>query len=59
MRISKKSCNFATEMKKKEYIYPEMEVISLTGLFMDGMAGFSGGEHTGGGNGAPARTDVF
>ncbi|MBR1380931.1 MAG: hypothetical protein IJ554_00475 [Paludibacteraceae bacterium] len=46
-------------MKKKEYIYPEMEIISLTGLFMDGMAGFSGGEHNSAGNGAPARTDVF
>lgn len=59
MRISKKSCNFATEMKKKEYIYPEIELIVLTGRVMDGMAGFSGGEHNSGGNGAPARTDVF
>lgn len=58
MRISKKSCNFATEMKKKEYIYPEMEVISLTGLFMDGMAGVSDKSQPGGG-GAPPRTAVF
>lgn len=45
-------------MKKKEYIYPEMEIISLTGLFMGGMAGGSDkGEP--GGSGAPPRTAVF
>ncbi|MDD6747209.1 MAG: hypothetical protein PUD97_03190 [Paludibacteraceae bacterium] len=45
-------------MKKKEYIYPEMEIISLTGLFMDGMAG---GSYKGdpSGSGAPPRTAVF
>lgn len=59
MRISKICSNFATEMKKKEYTYPEIEVIVLTGRVMDGMAGFSGGEHNSAGNGAPARTDVF
>ena len=41
-------------MKKKEYIYPEMEIISLTGLFMGGMAGRSDkGEPE---PGAPPRT---
>lgn len=47
-------------MKKKEYIYPEMEVISLTGLFMDGMAGVSDkGEPGVTTPPAPPRTAVF
>ena len=58
MRISKKSSTFAPHMKKKQYIYPEMEIISLTGLLMEGMAGGSyKGEPDG--SGAPPRTAVF
>lgn len=43
-------------MKKKEYIYPEMEIVSLTGLFMQGIP--SASDHPDPTH-APPRTDVF
>ena len=56
--MSKKCSTFALEMKKKQYIYPTVEVIRVNSQLMQtGLAG-SGSDHS---NAAPKRrtTEVF
>ena len=57
--MSKKSSNFALEMKKKQYIYPTVEVIRVNSKLMQ--SGLGNPSNMGQYGPAPKRrvTDVF